>query len=79
MTENGDILNKYTISLFLENMVSSNIEILQMRPEPISLENIFKKRSRKWNCWLFGVYQQRKFASEDSFEFLCLLSVADAM
>ena len=36
LTENRDILNKYTISLFLENVVSSNIEISQVRPVPIS-------------------------------------------
>ena len=35
LTENRHIFNKYTISLFLENVVSSNIEISQVRPVPI--------------------------------------------
>ena len=47
LTENRDILNKYTISLFLENVVSSNIEISQVRPVPISpLITFLSKKSQ---------------------------------
>ena len=35
LTEHRDRLIKYTSSLFLENVVSSNIEISQVRPVPI--------------------------------------------
>ena len=59
LTENRNILNKYNIiSLFLENVVSSNIEISHMRPEPISPNTLLNK-SRKWSRWLFDVYQQK--------------------
>ena len=36
-------------------------------------------KSRKWNRRLFGVYQKRKFVSEDSFVFLCLSLAVDAV
>ena len=44
LTENRDILNKYTISLILENVVSSNIEISQVRPVPISPITVINKK-----------------------------------
>ena len=45
LTEKRDVLNIiYTISLFLENMVSSNIEISQVRHVPISSKHIFKQK-----------------------------------
>ena len=45
------------------------------------LQTPFLLKSRKWNWCLhvFGVYRQRKFASEDSFVFLWLSSAADAV
>ena len=46
MTANRDILNKYTISLFLENVVSSNIEISQVMPVPISQNTFLNRRSQ---------------------------------
>ena len=45
LTENREFLNKYTLSLFVENVVhvnvSSNFEISQVRPVPISLKTHF--------------------------------------
>ena len=48
LTENRDILNKYTIIslFFFENVVSSNIEISQVRPPLISPKNFFNKSSQ---------------------------------
>ena len=66
LTENRDILNKCTISLLVEYVVllSTNIEISQVRPVPISPNHLFQTKCRKWNRWLSGVYQKRRFASE---------------
>ena len=45
---------------------------------PIS-PNIFLNKKSHVETVVFGVYQQRKFASEDSFGFLILSSAADAV
>ena len=46
LTGNRDILNKVTISLFLENVVSSNIEISQVRPAPMTSNTFLNKKSQ---------------------------------
>ena len=43
-----------------------------MRPVPIS-PNTFSNKRSQCDPWLFGVYHQRKFASEDRFVFLVFL------
>ena len=43
-TENRNILNKYAISLFLEGVVSLNIEVSQVRPVPISPNTLLNKK-----------------------------------
>ena len=44
LTENRDILNEYTLSLCLENVVFSNIAISKMRPVLISPKHVFKQK-----------------------------------
>ena len=51
MTENIDILNKYTISLFLENVVSLNIS--KVRPINIFPKHLFKTKVASGTCILF--------------------------
>lgn len=54
-----DIFNKYTISLYLENLVLSCIYMLmsQMRLVPISSNAFITKRFKR-NRWLFGQWIQ---------------------
>ena len=67
MTENRDIHIKYTISLFSEKVVSSNMEISQVRHVPIPLNTFLIKKS------------QVEPVVKISFVFLCLSSAADAV
>ena len=45
LTENRDSLNKYTMSLFLENVVSLNTDISQVRLTPISQNTFLNQKS----------------------------------
>ena len=63
-----EILDKDAMSLFLENMVSSNIVISQLIPVPISPKPILNKQSQVEPVVIMRL--SRKIASE---EFLCFL------
>ena len=71
------VLNKYTISLFSENVVSSNIEMSQVRPVPVSPNIFLNEKSQVEPVIIWCDYLQRKFASEDSYVFLCLSLAAE--
>ena len=74
LTENKHILNKYTISLFQENIVSKNIKIGTGEYCTDFSKTLFKQKvASGTGCYFMCFY------IENSFAFLCLSSAADDM